>query len=738
MTVDISNTPFDKVRTGSDYKRVYVQLETSSHYVSRRFIIHGLAIDKDLSGTEEALLLSDDINYNSTVIAVEANKQGIPKEIQAPWSPGWHTNYNVYPPADPAMGWYLIAKYLTNPDQSFYALAYYNEQRSRLRLYLYNLEIPIDVTGATVTVSLERFAPVKDSEGTPYLDREPLSGALFSLHPNPNRWSSATLPLSSWEPGTWACVEVSMLYPMADNVPVDLSLTKPLPPGVHYRSLYEEPLVAGQRGIWLKLHIDTYDLGQFNGSLTGQAVGEAIEKVNQQQPGFFDTMKSAGGEAGDFFKNGYEVYKGVKDFYDKTIANPPADMSTFQFLSNVVSAGASVLSGVGSMVGAALSFVNIFLGGEPDPILRMSIMLDLEATISGQLKIQHNFGPSVAFYLPGRFSIVEAVSHGLLADNPDVTACSAPRYDRSMGLFGYRYEPSEVIFPLWRGETGNYYEHLGIAFPSIPNMTVKYQTNKITPPVRDDIERLLPIVYNPFAEIIPMKPIVVNSQVSQWPFTTAVFSPQDEWIRDMFNLEWGLTFTKWHFDVAWKTHVAPEYDDTKFPPDAYTQDSEHGTVLSVRIRFQDEARVKLESNIYNYGEYEYDPSGLPIQVAPTLECVPQPYKDFQDVKYLKVMQNYYYTNVKEREDDKGNWISIMDVTDAYPFDNVAYFWDIPYFYYARSRKANGTVPSLRSTAAMCCPVMLYMTTSKRTYDNNTKAWNEVKKSEFIPSKLLDP
>jgi hypothetical protein len=735
MTVDLSTAPYDKVRTGPDYKRVYIQLETSSEYVPRRFIISGLEIDDQTTGDEEALLFNDDINYSSVIIAVEQNKQGIPNKIPAPWVPGWYTHYNNIALPDSTQGWYLTAKYFTSPDQSFYAMVYYNEQKSLLRLYLYNLDMPMNVTGATVTVSLERFTPApKDS---PYPGRCPLSGALFSLHPNPNRWSSAEIPLPYWGPGTWTCVEVPILYPMAENIPVDLSKAAPLPPTVHYRSLYEEPLQKGLRGILLKLHIDTYDFGEFDGTLTGQAVGEAIEALSQQ-PGFFDTLKAAGGAVGDIFKNGYAVYKGIKDFYDKVVANPPNDMSTFKFLSSVVEMGASTFSGVGSMVSAAVSFVSTIFGGEPKLPLRMSIMLDLNAKLKGQLKIQHNLGPSVAFYFPGRFAIDEAVNLGLLVDDPDVTDRWAPRYDRTMGLFGYRYEPSEVIFPLLRGEGHDFPSaRLSVAFPTHPFSTVKYDGFKMTPPLRDDIERLLPIVYNSFAEITPMKPIVEKTEISPWPYPIAICQPGEEWILKMQILDWGLVLAKWYFDVAWKTHVVPEPDDTKFPPDGFTKDSEHGPNLSVRVRFHDNARAVAENTIYFYGAFKYDPNGLLIQISPALECLPHTYKDFKDVKYVKVIQKYYYTNVLECEDEKGNWISIMDVKDLYPFDNAVYFWDIPYFYYGRTRKVNGVVPSLRWTAQMCCPVMLHITTSRRFYDNNTKSWNEQKKYQLIPSKLLE-
>lgn len=737
LTADLSKAPYDKVRTGTDYKRVYIQLETSPEYTPRRFIISGIEINNKPSGTEEALLFGDDIDYSSVIIAEEKNKQGISKSIPAPWVPGYYTHYNNLPLPDPSKGWYLVAKYLTNPDQSIYALVYYNEQRSLLWIYLYNLDIPINVTGATVTVSMERYTPAIP-DLSPYPGKAPLSGALFSLHPNPNRWSSAEIPLLNWGPGTWVCVEVPMLYPMADNTPVDLSKAAPLPPSVNYRSLYEEPMQKGLRGILLKLHINTYDLGQFEGTLTGQAVGEAIEKLNQQ-PGFFDNLKSAGGAAGDIFKNGYEVYKGVKDFYDNTIKNPPKDMSTFKFLSNVVGAGASVFSGIGGVVGAALSFVNVFIG-DPKLPMRMAIMLDLNAKFTGQLKIQHNLGPSVAFYLPGRFAIDEAVSLGLLADDPDTTALWAPRYDRSMGLFGYRYQPSEVIFPLYRGyRPGIQYDNLDAVFPALQYQSIQYGL-KITVPFRDNIERLLPIVYNSFAEIIPMKPIVVKSDTAPWPEQNVDYATYSNW--PMFDPYWGMLLTKWHFDIAWKTHVIPEPDDVKFPPDTYTQDSEHGPALSVRVRFHDDARNVEESTIYYYGAFEYNPKGLLIQVHPIPECVPQTYKDFKNVYKVKTLQKYYRNNVKKAEDSKGNVIGIMDIKDTYPYDTVAYVWDIPFFYYGRSRKSNGTIPSLRSTAHMYCPVMLLLTTSQfyEKYEDDSNTWiiNEERKSQFIPSKLLEP
>ena len=200
-----------------------------------------------------------------------------------PFVSGVPNNFSTYARPEAEDGWYLLGRD-TDRHKLFYSLVYYNEARGLLRTFLFNLELPTNVTGSTLTISLVALLPGQGSPGGgKYLTGQPLEGAFFPLHPNPGKWSSVTVPLPEWNYRQWVCVETPIAYPMASNLPVDLALAASAvaTPGSPepYRSLSEDPLLKGQRCVALAFQLDSYDLGSVEGTWHGDAVGSAVQEL---------------------------------------------------------------------------------------------------------------------------------------------------------------------------------------------------------------------------------------------------------------------------------------------------------------------------------------------------------------------------------------------------------------------------------------------------------------------------
>jgi len=742
MTVDLSKAPFDPVPLGPGYRRVYLQLETSPAYVPRRFVLTGLLNTQANKGTEEAILLGDDLNYgdafDESVIAQGVDNQGKPFPIPAPWLPGYHSNYHSYPPPNPKQGWFLIAENVTEPSRNFYTLAYYNEQTAALRLYLYNLDVPTKASGATVTLSLVRFA-MKVVDGQPYPDNEHLKGAFFDLHPSADRWDAATVPLIQWGPDTWACIEVRLFYPMGENLPINKAKASPRP-AHYYRSLYEDPLEPGLRSIRLELKVETFDYGKLDGSFVGDATGKAIEKlIPAGDPGLIEIAKLAGKAGGEIYKAGSDTYKEVKKTYDdatKPGAQQPTDTAGLKALGSIISMGSSVFSGGFGIAGAAISFIQSLFGGDARKPLELSIQLDLQGTLKGTFKVEHTLGPEFwRCYLPGRFPIQEVRQSGLLLDDPQIVASLAPRYDRTLGLFGYQYHPRELAFPLLADTHGKQITWMRMVYPTVAkppdaSTALWYNVDKLW---CKTLEKLPPILYNPFAEIIPLKPVVVKTDTFAWggPYWfDGGLDYQGKFYGD--NLRYPTLMYTWSTDESWSTNVTPEPDDAKFP---------NWTLVSAGAKF--EVRVFHSTPASKFmappeegenvpSKCEIDPQGMVLQIVPEGRFVPGTYETFQDIKDPKVTAGYKLVLCALDKDKPGTF----DPSDPFPLDNVIYGWDLVYFYYGRTRKANGVVP--RSAGALVAylraPVSL---------DIQVAEWDDVQKKHVFTlhkakSTLLQP
>jgi len=722
MTVDITNAGYDREINGKSYKRVFVQLETSEDDTPRRFVVSGLITTEQKEGTEEVLVFGDDLDYQGSNIA---------ENVPSPFHAGVHTNNNAYPPAHRKDGWYLIGKDVADPSKPFNTLAYYNEQRGRLRLYLRNQNMPINVSGATVTVSLWRYAEKNNDYGEVWTDAEQLKGAFFPLHPNPNKWSSATVPLVNWGHHNWACIELDMLYPMAENIPVDPGGAFFQPDNWYY-SLYEEPLMKGFRNIQLRVKVDTYDYGTLSGTWVGKAVGEALQELDGAtgDTSLIDMVKEAAKTGGDVYEGAKKVHDGVKDYYHK-VKDSKEDIDGLKLLGNVASMGASVFSGGFAAAGAVYSFIDSLFGGSPVEPLQLSIELDLQGTLNASLKIEHTQGPLTEFYLPGRYSIEEAYDLGLDIYSTQALAAVSPRYDRTVGLFGYRHNPGELELPLVAsGVASKYaeeYYSIHLSYPAVSKPQAP--TNDLLEYART-LNRWLPVIYNPYAEITPMTPILVGEQSVEKEI------PEDDkmcgsppwsnpwWNRDDVDYEW-------YFDISWKSHVNPEPDDTSFPNNV-TLHGGPGPKLYAKVYHDREAYATC----YPYHDWlSIDPNNTMLQVIPEKRLTPSTYQALDHTDHVKV-HNAYTMELKTR-DENGQPQLVFSSDDSYPLDSVIYHWDLPYFYYGRTRqKENGDVPRYRGMANLKSPVTLDVTMYKQWAEGYE--WNYEKKETKVKGVLLQP
>jgi len=745
LTVDVSNVPSDHVMNGKSYRRVYLKLETSAAYAPRRFVLRGLANLGTKKGTEEALVLADDIDYSGNAIGDYLDPQMKKHAISPPWKKGAQTNWNTYPKPDPADGWFLVAKNLSDATPHFYTLVYYNERYAILRLFLLNLGMPSNVSGATATLSLRGYVVTKQDPVTQktYLDKGPLTGAFFPLHPNVTRWSSITVPLVEWLGGSWACADIPVLYPMGENLPVDAAKASTQPPN-YYRSLYEEPLEKGRREILLSVVVNTYDYGKLEGELTGKAVGTALEKLKAGGGGsddFFIKFAQFAGKAfstaGSIYEGANKIYEGVKKYYTDTKNSDPKT-SGLKELGSLISMGSSVFSGGLGIANAVMSFIDMISGTQKEP-LQLSIELDLKGYLKGTVLIKHEMGYSWFCRLPGRFPIAEAYAEGLVLEDPELTAAAVPRYDRTLGLFGFRYHPRHVTFTVDNSNKGKDML-MGMAYPAVPSpglpqnwtwdlalAAISSMIDRTKPLARGNVSEWLPIIYNPFAEIVPIRPLIVKTETC----------------RNGSEMD-----SRWHFDLSWKAHVTPEPGDTAFPQNVVL-DYKDGPDFTVCVYHAVESVGGIQSSKgFRTGfrsdwprdpaldgpwpkpdtpDSPNDPNGRRIQVIPYHSYVPKTYKTFKDIQYPLVDRWY------------SAWIVCDDKKlapgDPYPLDSVVYSWDIPYFYYSRTRKNdNGEVPrSLgRLVAHLRAPVGLYVT--RIVEDKATKTWGL--EHDDAPSMLL--
>ena len=521
---DLTATPC--ARNGAGPRRIYLVLETSAQPATRRFKLASLRNARINNGSEVATVVEDDVRYDGTQpIAEYVDRNGRSVQLSPPWfSGGPQSTGGMIPPVPRSAGWFLVGKNVTNPNDGFYTLLYYNELEGTLRLYLYNLSLSQTVTGHQVSLGLQSNVP-----GQGWLD---LDGAFFPVDPNPKNWGKAKFLLVDWSQDKWTNVDVPMLYPTVKTNPQSLGLPA-LANGAHNWPIYESPLQAGASLMRFRVEVRGYQLGRSEQNMVGSAIGEAIEKLGNEPAGALGVVKAVA--AG--MKQGKGWYGSAKKFHDKVDGfyqqHKNDGWAATSDIGNVLSKGAAGIAPFLGGAGVALGFVNSLIG-KPKP-LRLAIELSLKGKITGTT-ITEIVSRGSSIYLPGRFSILEASNPcqsascpgvGLPLDNQAFIDSVLPRYDRAMGLFGYQYDPSEVKFSVATSGRYNPGDLTAFVFPAkSPQSGATYSPDQ--PPQlpanegaaivhhrsavsKPRVRTLLPVIQNPYVALEVFDPELPGS-----------------------------------------------------------------------------------------------------------------------------------------------------------------------------------------------------------------------------------
>lgn len=695
------------------YQRIYLILETSNKIQYRRFGMVGFLNLQSSTGAEEALLVGDDLNYSLPgPILYAQDTSGKPKPLYAPWrsdSPGVTINQPV--PDEPKLsdGWYLVGKNTTDPERGFYTLLYYNERKGRLRGYLYNENLSSNVSGYTVTIGLSM------RKGKDYV---PVLGPLFPLDIRPQRWSTSRVLLPPWQLKSWTYFEVPMLYPMAEKLPTKSS-SKPL--GQYY-SLYEDAFEEGLRNIRLTVTVQGFLKGSLQGDIIGQALGSAIQTLENKGASLSQAAEwgaelfSAGK---DWYAAGKTLYGEIDDWRDaklkeltKKYNDEQTALAALNGLDGLLAAGSSPWAAAVAAVGVGIKMYKLFFT-DPEP-LQLAIELALRAKIAGSVYIplsplQHQF------YLPGRFAIQEAAAGGFPVWDTQRMDAELPRYDRTMGLFGYYSNPTELKMRVFREDF-----HINDDGNAIPDWWCSMQIPSYkSPPGAEKysaykgsqyLDQALPVIFNSYAEIQLMKPILKIVKTSA----------KKEIGQRKMHEQW-FSFL---YDISWKTHVKPEPDDKNFPK---TVETDKGPRAYVKV-FSDAEQVGfdyMKGGWWGIGV----PNGIWLEIVLDTKYVPTSYRSYTTIRKLPTHYSYYASFILATA-RKGKTLFKSD--DPFPLHDVIYYWDIPYFYYARTRKDSGVVPSSREITSLYSPVIIDVTRVK--YDLELKATE--KNHKPLKSRLL--
>lgn len=612
-------------------KRLYFLLETSSVRVKRAFRLAKLRLQSPKSASTEALLVDDPVNYKTTGIFVGA--QGA--TLYAPWYSSSPTgSMAVLPKPDAAKGWHLLSANVTNAASQFYHLAYYNELESKLRFYLFNRNLPKPVSSFAAEVRL--FAKTGQAQGIPQY--EALEGPLFAQGVRPKDWSVARIPISKWEQGRWTYFEVPFFYPMAKKLPLAAAPSTQV--GMPYFALYEDALKQGLRNVKLEIRV-VWELALDETSqLVGKALGNATQTTSKA------SLADWASAIWEGVKKGVDWGKSTNSFLDSLdkYSNDQkyGSIASALLKGTIPGMAMGVYSGIAAAAGCVVSLLTgILSDSEP---LRMSLELGIRGEITGvaQAKLQH---ATAWFYLPGRLSIKEAFDSqgvdGLPNGNFGFIDSVLPRYSRTMGLFGYKYDPTEIYLPVDMMEKlrqacypvdRKVTTPLTHAFP-LPNTTHHNAKDvwQLPTGMAKTLPRLLPVIRNEFAPSMLSMPNVTQAIPGGSKIFVKVFYDATDLWHDCGGCVWtpkveqpegvGMIVT------AWRT------------PETYSA-------------FADEADVPFEYGAepvsFNDGVYKWSDG-------------------------WRHMLSWMTTQEK-------------DDTDIYPLRDVLYYWQIGYFILTRSQK----------------------------------------------------
>jgi hypothetical protein len=760
---------------------------------------------------------------------------GLPESIQ---------NYriDVPPPGDlkggvPGDGWHLVGKRVTEYAEDktgFFSLAYYNERDGRLRLYLWNLDLT-DATAYWVTVALQ-----KRVQG----GFEDLQGPLFMFDPRPTHWSTATTVIPAWPVTKWTFVEVPMvLYPMASDLPLKgggtagacpdcrsyskedvsaelvqrgvpkaeadgmvatfelgsntaklihlatlmttyelndedfvarlLDLAKPK----CYQSVYEERFdpEGGMCNFRLRIGVRPLDIGQAELELFGKAKGEGIQIPGDETVSLATQAYEAFKTGADWYGKGESVHKKILELLEDQKKGGGGGMS-LSMLSSLAAMGSSGWGTILAAVGVMISIFQAIFAEKPEP-LRMAIELAIWGVIKGVVTTEKQDRNHYC-YLPGRFSFRVAFIHSHMPSRHFDSLL--PRYDRALGLFGLRYDPTALQMPV-----GQHW-HMHSKTPWVECIfpcqlydgaeTFDSYASPLERHLTRQVEHWLPVVYNPYAEIVPVGSHLVapdqDLEEALAPYRYSIGKPKPTCIvpKDAKVLAHEPWF-EWIQEMSPRAHIAPEPDDSSFPTgDVYKAGSRmsilaHSPFRTAKFKYAafhvtplytlDGDSIfcwmkVLEQSWGNPPTEERDVSnGVWLEVAPvefnwevagTMWAVvvgepqvnghtyafcqqtplaPGTYRAFKDVQNLAVQQGWRIRFYGQVPDDGFSW-DFDEADRPFPFQDVLYCWDIKYFYYGRTRKEQGRVDLVEGTASFRVPVNIRVLWKFKTTWNNVQ------------------
>lgn len=694
------------------YIQFYLILETGPNVVARTFRLWGLEVMHPSNADYETLLVSDDLEYNDLSIPwIRAyTTDGQLVSLDKPWAKSsTQLVAGPLPELIPERGWHLLGKNINaNPEQmkfqKFFSFVFYNERRGLLRAYLFNHDFDdTDISGYTVTFTIW-------ADG----GQAPLEGALFPVDPNADKWSSVTIPIThSWRKGSWAFVETPILYPMVKGLPGKVNGPAGSEPysvsgqvaflqskeSEIYDSIYEDTTEGGPQNLQLRLTIQPFQKGAVDLDIFGTAIGEAIQDGGgaSQLVGLFKKGKSVV----DFFMMGRNSYKWV----DKKLGAAASSGLIVPLMAMGANGWGAAFAAVG-LVAELLS---------SDESLRLSIELVIRAQAQGAVIIpgteyEHEF------YLPGKYNVQKANADGLQKESiPDLMS----RYDRPLGNFGVRYNPALLSMSCGiRGYTNN-----GWIYNTFPAKTIQ-KDNQPEVVGKNKIDWWLPIIVNPFSDITPFVPKVVDGDTN---LNQALIYYEDQYN----HVPW------FHFiqDISPKHAITPEPDDTAFPGNTkygqgtrlfvqvYGPSDKHSFYLNEAIWIQQAVNPHIidSTEMPSWQKQSFNPvdvrdheNGLWMEIPPVkfsrnlyamevvqTPIVPGSYSDFTQVKSLST-HTFWKPIFNVCDEETGafdndawlNWFPFLANKNAdssgVPLTAI-FCHEQKYYYYGRTRKQNGKV-----------------------------------------------
>jgi hypothetical protein len=584
-------TPIAGAKPPRAPKRIYMILRASpARYADgqtsspRRMRLLGLVSNVDPKQAH-AWLVGDTLNHTPSTPAAQQYwlKDGRGEMLPQPWLPaGGVSSTELIDEPRPEKGWYLLGRftrYQGGDDTPIWAVVHYNEQQSRLRVHVWS-----EVETATgLEVRLKLLAQ-DDNAKAGYVQ---LKGAFFDDDMRSHTWSEVQLTIAEIREREWRIVETAVLFPMAKTIPGARDASEadkkpgPVTGGtVHghthhasvppvkewYVPVYDSIAEKHLRNVRLQVAITAFTRGEADLDFVGKGIGTAAQNLDDSGDPMLTVLKEAAKEGISAGKAGKALYDGLKGWYEKEHGKGAK-------LTGLLALGGSAFGAIGAAVGAGIAIYKTLT----QTGMKMELELKIRGSVTGSI-----YTPlaTTVFecYLPGRFDAEEMHTRdGIAIDHPTLDLW-IPRYDRSIGHFGFRYDPSEtacravylcpyedietsynIIFDDWVWNwtmrclwPAPRFDDLALILPfKIYEETSrpKWKWDATTHPARQDA--FIPVIYNEYAEITPINPVGATRIKKGGTAPDVPHQPTHRFIGK----------------IGFEANITPEASDTSFPKD---------------------------------------------------------------------------------------------------------------------------------------------------------------------------